>query len=211
MGTTLHHSDADFLESGLADALFTPVRQRVLALLFGQPQRRFQSSELIRLANSGTGAVHRILTRLAAADLVSVERVGNQKHYQANADSPIFEELAGLVRKTVGLVGPLRIALDPLKERIVAAFVYGSIAKGTERAGSDIDLMVIADDIDYAELFSALPGVESTLARTVNPNLMTCSEWQSKRDEPDSFAARVASQPVLFVMGDEKDVLAKSR
>ena len=210
MGTPLYQSDADFLESGLANALFTPVRQRVLALLFGQPQRRYQSSELIRLANSGTGAVHRILTRLAVADLVSVEKVGNQKYYQANVDSPIFEELAGLVRKTVGLVGPLRIALDPLKERIVAAFVYGSIAKGTERAGSDIDLMVIADDIDYAELFRALPGVESTLARTVNPNLMTCSEWQSKRDEPDSFAARVASQPVLFVVGNE-DVLAESR
>ena len=211
MGTPFYQSDADFLESGLANALFTPVRQRVLALLFGQPQRRYQSSELIRLANSGTGAVHRILTRLAAADLVSVEKVGNQKHYQANADSPIFEELAGLVRKTVGLVGPLRTALVPFKDRIAAAFVYGSIAKGTERAGSDIDLMVIADDIDYAELFTALPGVESTLDRTINPNLMTCSDWQRKRDEPDSFADRVASQPVLFVMGDEKDVLAKSR
>ena len=165
---------------------------------------------MIRLANSGTGAVHRILTRLAATDLVSVEKIGNQKHYRANADSPVFEELAGLVRKTVGLVGPLRIALDPLRERIVAAFVYGSIAKGTERAGSGSDLMVIADDLDYAELFSSLPDAEATLARTVNPNLMTCSEWQRKRDEPDSFAARVASQPALFVMGDA-DVLEESR
>ena len=210
MGTTLRQADAGFLDSGLADALFTPVRQRVLALLFGHPQRRYQSSELIRLANSGTGAVHRILTRLAAADLVLVEKVGNQKHYQANTDSPIFEELAGLVRKTVGLAGPLRNALDPLKKRIAAAFVYGSIAKGTERAGSDIDLMVIADDIDYAELFAVLPGVEATLARTVNPNLMTGSEWRRKRGEPDSFATRVASQPTLFVIGDE-DVLTESR
>ena len=89
---------------------------------------------------------------------------------------------------------------------------YGNetTAKGTERAGSDIDLMVIADDIDYAELFTALPDVEASLARTVNPNLMTCSEWQRKRDEPDSVAARVASQPMLFVTGDAK-VLAESR
>ena len=181
MGTKPRQSDAELPESGIANALFTPVQQRVLALLFGQPQRRYQSSELIRLANSGTGAVHRILTRLAAADLVSVEKVGNRKHHQANADSPIFEDLAGLLLKTVGLVIPLRIALDPLKERIVASFVYGSIAEGTERAGSDIDLMVIADDIDCAELFTALPGVEATLARTVNPNLMNCSEWHRSR------------------------------
>ena len=210
MGTKPSQSNADFLDSGLADALFTPVRQRVLALLFGQPQRTYQSSELIRLANSGTGAVHRILKRLAATDLVSVEKIGNQKHYQANADSPVFEELAGLVRKTVGLGDPLRTALDPFKKRIVAAFVYGSIAKGTERAGSDIDLLVIADNLDFAELFAALPDVEATLARTVNPNLMTVSEWQRKRSEPDSFTARVASQPTLFVIGDE-DVLAESR
>ena len=210
MGKNSTQPDVNFLESQLANALFTPVQQRILAFLFGQPQRRYQSSELIRLVNSGTGAVHRILTRLAAADLVTVEKVGNQKHYQANANSPVFEELAGLVRKTLGLVGPLKIALDPIRERIVAAFVYGSIAKGTERAGSDIDLMVIADDIDYADLFTALPGVETTLARTINPNLMTCSEWRRKRNEPDSFADRVASQPMLFVIGDE-DVLAESR
>ncbi len=210
MGTTSRQSEVGFLESRLADVLFTPVMRRVLALLFGQPQRKYQSSELIRLANSGTGAVHRILTRLSATGLVSVEKVGNQKHYQANAESPVFEELAGLVRKTVGLVDPLRIALDPFKDRIVGAFVYGSIARGTEHAGSDIDLMVVADDIDYAELFAALPDVEATLARSVNPNLMTCSEWQRKQDEPDSFTARVASQPALFVIGDE-DALAESR
>ena len=210
MGNLPRQADIEVADSGLANVLFTPVQQRVLAFLFGQPQRRYQSGELIRLANSGTGAVHRLLTRLAATDLISVEKVGNQKYYQANADSPVFEELAGLVRKTIGLVGPLRIALAPLKERIVAAFVYGSIAKGKDRAGSDIDLMVIADDLDYAELFAALPGIEATLARTVNPNLMTCSEWRRKREEPDGFAARVASQPKLFVVGVE-DVLAKSR
>jgi hypothetical protein len=88
--------------TGLADVLFTPVQQRVLGLLFGQPERRFQSAEVIRLAGSGTGAAHRLLTRLAAAGLVTTERVGNQKHYQANAGSPVFAELIGLIRKTAG-------------------------------------------------------------------------------------------------------------
>ena len=202
MGNELRRPDSGIADSAVADVLFSPVRQRVLALLFGQPQREYQTGELIRLARSGTGAVHRLLTRMAATGLVTVTKVGNQKYYRANADSPIFDELTALTQKTVGLLDPLRNALAPLRTRIVAAFVYGSIAKGTEHAGSDVDLMVIADGLDYAELFAALQAAEATLARTVNPNLMTRSDWQRKRDEPDSFAARIASRPTMFVVGD---------
>ena len=122
------------------------MQQRVLGLLYGQPQRRFQSAELIRLAGSGTGAAHRLLTRLADAGLVTVSRSGNQKHYQANRHSPIFSELHRLVVKTVGVVGPLRRALAPFAKRIAAAFVYGSVAKGADTAKSDIDVMVISDN-----------------------------------------------------------------
>lgn len=192
--------------AGLASVLFTPVQQRVLGLLFGQPQRRFQSAELIRLANSGTGSVHRLLTRLEDVGMVTTQRIGNQKHYQANADSPVFAELAGLVRKTVGLVEPLRAALAPLAGKISAAFVYGSIAKGTDHAGSDIDLMVIADALDYGELYAALPMAEEALGRTISPNLMDRAEWQRKRAEPDSFVARINAQPRLFVVGSADDL-----
>lgn len=191
--------------TGLADVLFTPVQQRVLGLLFGQPQRRYQSAELIRLAGSGTGSVHRLLTRLAKAGLVNTDRVGNQKFYQANAESPVFAELAGLVRKTVGLVAPLQAALAPLSEQIATAFVYGSIAKGTDRADSDIDLLVIADDLDYAALYAALPEAEALLSRPINPSLMTRAEWRRKRAEPDGFVARIAAQPKLFVIGSDDD------
>jgi predicted nucleotidyltransferase len=192
--------------TALADALFTPVQQRVLGLLFGQPQRRFQSAELIRLAGAGTGAVHRLLTRLAATGLLRFELVGNQKFYQANERSPVFAELSGLMRKTVGLAGPLTQALTPLADRIAAAFVYGSIAKGSDRAASDIDLMVVADDLDYGALYAALPAAEAALARPVNPSLMTCEEWRRKRAETDSFAARIAAQPRLFVLGSDDDL-----
>lgn len=191
---------------GLADVLFTPVQQRVLGLLFGQPERRFQSAELIRLAGSGTGAAHRLLMRLEASGLVTAERVGNQKHYQANARAPVFAELAGLVRKTVGLVVPLQAALAPLARKIVAAFIYGSIAKGTDTAKSDIDLMVITDKLEYAEVFAALKDAEAALARPVNPNLMTRVEWRRKRGEADSFAARIAAQPRLFVLGSNDEL-----
>jgi predicted nucleotidyltransferase len=192
--------------TALSDALFTPVQQRVLGLLFGQPERRFQSAELIRLAGAGTGAVHRLLTRLAATGLLRVETVGKQKFYQANERAPVYAELVGLVRKTVGLAGPLQKALAPLADRIAAAFVYGSVAKGADRAASDIDLMVIADELDYATLVSALAAAEESLARPVSPNLMTRAEWRRKRLEADSFAARIAAQPKLFVIGAEDDL-----
>ena len=191
--------------TGMGSVLFTPVQQRVLGLLFGQPDRRFQSGELIRLADSGTGAVHRLLTRLADVGLVTVERVGNQKHYQANRASPVFAELHGLIVKTSGLAAPLRAALMPLADRIRAAFVYGSIAKGEDRATSDIDLMVIADKLDYADVFSALQTVEAALARTINPNVMKLSEWRRKRGQA-GFVSRVAGQPRLFVIGSDDDV-----
>jgi predicted nucleotidyltransferase len=192
--------------ANLADALFTPVQQRVLGLLFGQPQRHFQSAELIKLAGSGTGAVHRVLTRLADAGLIAVTHSGNQKHYQANRDSPVFADLQGLIVKTVGVVEPLRQALASKARMIHAAFVYGSVAKRTDRADSDIDLMVISDTLAYPDLFALLQKAETTLGRPVNPNVMTRQEWRKKRAQTDSFAARIAAQPKLFVMGSDDDL-----
>lgn len=191
---------------GLAGALFSAVQQRVLGLLFGQPGRTFQSAELIRLAESGTGAVHRQLQRLAAAGWVRATRVGNQKFYQANTDCPAFEELRSLVAKTVGLVEPLRRALDPLMARIQAAFVYGSIAKGSDTADSDIDLLVIADGVEYPEVYVALQAAEAELGRSINPNVFTEGDWRARRDQEDSFAARISAQPRLFVIGVKDDI-----
>ncbi|MEO7972337.1 MAG: winged helix-turn-helix domain-containing protein, partial [Thermoanaerobaculia bacterium] len=120
--------------AGLAGALFTPVQQRVLGLLFGQPERRFQSAEIIRLAAGGTGAAHRQLLKLEKVGLVTARREGSQKYYQANPKSPIYSELHGLIVKTVGLAEPLRAALAPFAKQIELAFVFGSIAKRTDRA-----------------------------------------------------------------------------
>jgi hypothetical protein len=206
MGMTSKANPTATSLSGLGGVLFTPVQQRVLGLLFGQPDRRFQSGELIRLAASGTGAAHRLVTRLAKVGLVTVERIGNQKHYQANRESPVFAELHGLIVKTSGLVAPLSAALAPLADRIRAAFVYGSIAKGQDRATGDIDLMVIADKLDYADVFSALQMAEADLARTVNPNVMRLAEWRRKRSQGTGFVSRVESQPRLFVIGSDDDL-----
>ena len=191
---------------GLADALFTPVQQRVLALLFGQPDRSYQSAELIRLARGGTGAVHRQLARLEQVGLVEVKRSGNQKHYQARRDSPIFAELNGLVIKTVGLVEPLRTALWRHADAIRAAFVYGSIAGGNDRTTSDIDVMIVSDTLAYSDVYEALQPAEQLLARPVNPTVLTTAEWRQKRSRSGSFIARLLTAPRLFVLGSADDL-----
>lgn len=192
--------------TGLADALFSATQQRVLGMLFGQPDRSFYATELINMLGVGSGAVQRELARLAQSGLVTVRKVGTQKHYQANPDSPIFNELAGLIAKTVGLAEPLRAALTPFASRIKAAFVHGSVAKGTDTAKSDIDLMLICDGLNYAEIFEALQTAEARLGRPVNPTLYTPAEWAEKRKAGNGFAAKVAERPKLFLFGTEQDL-----
>ncbi len=189
--------------SGLADALFSGTRQRLIGLLFGQVGRSFYATELIGLTKSGSGAVQRELASLAQSGLVTVRAVGNQKHYQANPDSPIFEELSGIARKTIGLADPLRDALAPLADKIKAAFVYGSIAKRTDTAGSDIDVLLLSDEFAYADVFVALEAASSTLGRTVNPTILTSAELRKRIENEESFLTRILAQPKIWLIGGE--------
>ena len=192
--------------TSLADALFSTIQQRVLAYLFGQPERSFFATELIRLAGGGSGAVQRELARLADSGLVTVSRVGTQKHYQANPKSPIFAELCAIAQKTVGLAEPLREALAPLEKRIAAAFVFGSVAKRTDTAASDIDVLVLSDSIEYADVFAALQSAEEKLGRTVNPTVYTPANWRRKRKDKNAFVVKVSAQPKVFLIGAEEDL-----
>lgn len=191
---------------GLADALFSGTQQRVLAWLFGQPERSFYATELIGLAGAGSGAVQRELARLAQSGLVTARAVGNQKHYQANPEAPIYAELCGIVQKTVGLAEPLREALAPLAARIRAAFVYGSIAKREDTALSDIDVMLISDDLPYSDLYAQLEAVSHRLGRTVNPTIYTPQELAKRVKRKEAFATRVLAQPKLWLIGGEGDL-----
>lgn len=189
----------------LASALFGSTQQRVLGLLFGQPDRSFYATELIALARAGSGAVQRELGRLAQSGLVTVRAVGNQKHYQANPASPIYEELCGIARKTVGIAEPLRAALAPLRDRIKAAFVFGSVAKQTDHAGSDIDVMIVSDTLDYADTILALQPIEQGLGREINPVIYTTKEL-AQRVNDSAFVSRVLSQPKVWLFGGEDDL-----
>lgn len=197
---------APLTRSGLADALFPGTKQRVLGLLFGQPHRSFYATEIIGLVASGSGSVQRELANLAQTGLVTVKAVGNQKHYRANPDSPIFAELCAIVQKTVGLAEPLRDALAPLAPKIMAAFVYGSIAKNTDTARSDIDLMLLSDDISYGDVFAALEDVGNKLSRPVNPTILTRKEFAKRLEAHESFLTRVLAQPKIWILGGDDDL-----
>jgi predicted nucleotidyltransferase len=190
----------------LSNALFSKVQQRVLALIFGHPERSFYTSEIVRNVQSGTGAVERELSRLERSGLVSVKRIGNQKHYQANRASPIFEELKSLVRKTAGLAEPIRRALEPYADPIKAAFIYGSVAKGTDTARSDIDLMVIGSELSYMELYEAALKAESTVGRKINATFLAPDEWVRKAAQKGSFVSKIGALPKIFLIGSEKDL-----
>jgi len=206
MGTLKNQSSATPRTGGLADALFSGTQQRVLGLLFGQPERSFYATELINLAGVGSGAVQRELARLAQSGLVTLKAVGNQKHYQANPASPVYAELCGLVRKTVGLAEPLRVALAPLAEQIKAAFVYGSIAKKEDTSSSDIDLMLVSDTLTFADVVLALQTVTELLGREVNPNIYTAQDFAKRLREGGSFVTRVMAQPKVWLIGGEHDL-----
>lgn len=192
--------------ASLGDALFSGVQQRVLGVLFGMPDKSFYRNELMRLAGSGKGALQRELDRLEQSGLVTVRPVGNQKHYQANKDAPIFEELRGIVVKTFGVADVLRKALAPLAKEITAAFVFGSIARKSDTSASDIDVFVVSDKLGYQELIKALLPVEAALGRKINPTIHSRVELARKRKERASFVVRVLEQPKIFLIGSESDL-----
>jgi predicted nucleotidyltransferase len=187
----------------MAGVLFTATQQRVLGLLFGQPERSFFATELIGLAGSGSGAVQRELQRLTESGLVTVTRKGNQKHYQANRDAPIFEELRGIALKVFGPAEALRAALAPLAKRIQSAWLYGSVAKGTDRAQSDLDVLIVADDLTLEEVYTALRPAEKRLGRAVSPTLYTRKEFERRRAAKNPFLSKVLAGERILLVGED--------
>jgi predicted nucleotidyltransferase len=190
----------------LSNALFSKVQQRVLALVFGHAQRSFYVSEIVRNVHSGVGAVERELSKLERSGLVSVERIGNQKHYRANQAAPIFEELRGLIEKTVGMAQPIKESFEPYADAIKSAFVYGSVAKGADTAHSDIDLMVIGDDLNYSDLYTAAQNVERKLRRKVDLLILSPEDWQRKTSDKGSVFSKISDSPKIFIVGSAKDL-----
>jgi predicted nucleotidyltransferase len=190
--------------SGIAEFLLGQTRSRVLAALFLHPEKALHVRELARLASASAGSLHRELRSLHELGLLLRSEIGRQVHYQANARSPVFAELAGLLRKTVGVGDVLRDALATLGDGVELAFVYGSIASGTESPRSDVDVMVLGS-AGFADVALALTDAQAFIGREINPTPMSVAEFTRKLKEGQGFASNVAASPKIWLKGDEDD------
>ena len=199
---------ARYVAASLSDALFTSTQQRVLSRLFGRPDLSYSVSQLIQSTGGGSGAVQRELARLSGSGLLLVENVGNQKRYRANPDAPIHDELVSVVRKTFGLAEPLREALSPLVERIRHAFVYGSVARRADTVASDVDLMIVSDDLGYSDVMTALHPLIEWLGRNLKPTIYTAAELRTKVHSQNHFVVGVLQQPRIDLIGSSDGLAA---
>jgi predicted nucleotidyltransferase len=193
----------------LASLLFGAYRRSVLALLLLHPEASLHVREIARATAKAPGTLLRELNALAEAGVLTRQRVGNQVHFQANAACPIFHDLRNVLKKTVGVADVLREVLAPLAGKIRAAFVYGSIARGDERASSDVDLMVVGE-ASFADVVAALAPAHELLRREVNPNVYPALEFRRKLAAGEPFLKRVLAERKIFIIGDQDD-LGQSR
>lgn len=191
--------------SVLMNLLFPANRQRALAMLLLDPEASFHLRELARLTGSHAGTLGRELDKLAKAGLVQCREQGNQVRYQANVQCPLFPELAAMFRKTHGTLPALREALAPLAGRIRVALVFGSVARGTQSAGSDVDLLVIGE-VGFAELVQALYPLQQSLQREINPVLYAAAEFRRRTQGGEAFVRQFPDQPNVFLIGDKDDL-----
>jgi predicted nucleotidyltransferase len=192
----------------LATFLFSEYRRKVLALLLLHPGEQYHQREIARLTDTISGTLSRELAKMVDVGILKKVRVGNQVQYRADLQCPIYEELASILRKTDGWLQSLSIALQPLAERIGAAFVFGSMASGKAGPESDIDLMVIGD-VTFSDLITQLYPLQETLGSEINPKHDPVSEWFQLVKEQGGFVQDLLSKPKLFVIGSEESLGAK--
>lgn len=190
--------------SDLAQYLLGSKRAALLAALLLRPHESLHLREIARITGASPGSVHRELKAFTDLGVLTRREVGRQVFYAADRSCPVFEELAGLLRKTVGLVDVIRQALAPLSEQIHAVFLYGSMASGEETSHSDVDVMVLGE-LPFADAVRALAPTQALLRREVNPTVMKAAEFTRKRKAKDGFVTAVLKAPRLWVMGDKDE------
>jgi predicted nucleotidyltransferase len=198
----MHHS--------LSAILFPGYRRRVLGLLLLHPEESLHGREIARRTGLPAGTLTRELRRLASVGLLTQEKRGNQTLYQANRASPIFTELAGILRKTSGLSDVVGEALASLSDGIRVAFIFGSFARGTETAGSDVDMLIIGS-VDFGAVVDALYSAQQQLAREINPKVFSAREWRNKLKDKDPFVVDVLAKPKIFLVGGANELAELSR
>jgi predicted nucleotidyltransferase len=190
------------MHHNLSAVLFPGYRRRVLGMLLLHPEDALHGREIARRTGLPAGTLTRELKRLAGVGLLNCDRRGNQLVYSANRKSPIFEELAGILRKTSGLADVVAEALEPVADRIEVAFIFGSVARAAETQGSDVDVLIIGS-VDFGAVIDALHLAQQRLAREINPKVFSNHEWKMKLRVPDPFVSDVLSKKKIFLIGDE--------
>jgi predicted nucleotidyltransferase len=188
----------------LVEILFGAYRRQILGLLLLRPDETFYVREIARLTGVPAGSLHRELKLLTDARLLLRTAAGNQVRYQADRNCPIYEELAGIFRKTAGLADVIRDLLAPLQKKLILALVFGSVAQGKARSTSDIDLLVIGA-APFAAVVEVCHAGTQRLGREVNPVVMTKAAFRSKLRQGDRFVSRIAKEPKIFLIGDASE------
>jgi DNA-binding transcriptional ArsR family regulator len=184
------------------DALLPKTRQGILAATLVQPEKAWYASELAHRLGVPSSSLQRELHDLSEAGILKTYRQGRMVYYQANRDSPVFPDLRGLLLKTAGLVDVLAQALKPVAAKVATAFVYGSIAAGSEESDSDIDLMVVGQ-VSPEDLALPLRRARESLGREINPTVYTPAEFERKHAANDPFLKQVLDKPRLVVLGKQ--------
>ena len=189
--------------NSIGNVLFTKTQQKVLGLLFGKPDQSFYLNQITRLSQMGRGTIKRELERMEAAGIVVKKRIGNQNHYQANSECPVYSELMGIARKTFGVADVIKTALNSILDEVALAFIYGSVAKGEDTAKSDIDLLIVSNELTYSEVMERLLDSETSIGRPINPTIYNVDQIEKKLKQDNAFVSRVMEQPKIWIKEDE--------
>jgi predicted nucleotidyltransferase len=189
--------------NSIGNVLFTKTQQKVLGLLFGKPDQSFYLNEITKLSQMGRGTIKRELERMEAAGIVVKKRIGNQNHYQANSECPVYSELMGIARKTFGVADVIKTALNSILDEVALAFIYGSVAKGEDTAKSDIDLLIVSNELTYSEVMERLLDSETSIGRPINPTIYNVDQIEKKLKQDNAFVSRVMEQPKIWIKEDE--------
>lgn len=205
MGTIAPNMGTANEKTGLLSGLFGKTRQSVLSALYTHPDEAFYLRQLSRMTGIQMGALQRELKQLSYSGIIHRNVQGKQVYFQANKDYPIFNELKSIIIKTVGIADVLRSALSSLEKKIRTALIYGSFARGDERKGSDVDLLVIGD-VALKEVVSSLSSAQQTIGREINPAVYPVEEFKKKIREKHHFLSSVIEEPAIFLIGDKGEL-----
>ena len=186
--------------SPLASCLFTKAQQQVLGLLFSYPENSFYQNEIIAFADMGKGSIVRELRKLEISGLIVQTRVGNQLHYQADAQSIIFAELCSIVSKTLGREELIRSAVESLSTFVDQAFIYGNFVAGQETPSDSISVILVSDRLTPGSALKAFSPVEAAIGAKIEFTILGKSEYAERITRKQSFISQVMAQPKLWLI-----------